>query len=454
MSRTVLAPLTSVLLLLPLLAGCSADEPGARGDGTPTTAAPSASAVASEEPAPKPLLIGAFRYVSPCRLLGPDDVREIYGKPGPYADITQEGIDSPQPVYPNGREVDSQCWYRFDDKANTSVQLYVDQYPSKRAARKAFASTLRLGRGTLSKQIERDLRKDSPLADVLRGLLEIQKENEAKGGGVRTPAIGEDIAFVSGRGWFEALRGNLVLRLKRSQYQGTPFDAVSIKGTVQQTQEAFRRIDERLADPDLDQTRVDSWWPDTAADGWAPFARVCDVLDDEAMATATGRAVPDTVTDESVVLKPKVRLRRNHLPGSRSVSNRCERRQREPGSDENAMYGDLQIWYTPPGHTGGELLDGAFVRTISGVQAEGDVTIDQWRSQGYLTDIDVKGADKAYTLTSEPDGKHDRWIAAQVGDRVLVLDVSEFGDKSVSVPLGQLLAAMEVAIANLEDATP
>jgi len=452
MLRTALAPLATTLLLLPLVAACSSDEPTA--DRTPTpsgkgTAEPGPTAT----PEPAPLTVGSFRYVSPCRLLGPDDVLELYAKPGPYADIAQEGIDSPEPADPLGNPVETQCWYRLSDKANTSVHLYADQYPSEQAARKEFRRTLRLGRGTLSKQIERDLRHDSPLADVLRALLEVQRENEAKGGGVLTPAIGEDISYVAGRGWFQALRGNLVIRLERSQYDSSPFDATSIRGTVKQSREAFARIDARLADPDLDQTRIDPWWPTTKADGWAPFARVCDVLDDEVMALGTGRTTPDTLSEEGVLLRPQARYRRNSRPGSRAVSNRCERRQAGVADGETAMYADLQIWYAPPGYSGRELLDGAFVRAISGVDAEAKVSVDQWRSQGYLSDIDVAGADRAYTLTSEPDGKSDRWIAAQVDERVLILDISEYGDQSVSVPLGQLLAAMEAALARLEDAT-
>lgn len=416
----------ALVMTLPLLSCGTGGEDGPGGE--PSKEESSASAGTTSSPAPPAITVGTQPYASPCRLLTGQDVTEIYGKLGPYADFDEEGVDAPQPADEYGRPVDSACSYRFDDRDNTTVALQVDQYPSAAHAEKDFRSTIRLGRGSLSRQIERDLRKDSPLADVLRALLEIQRENEAKDGGVPAPAIGEDILYVPGRGWFEALRGNVIIRLERRQFESNPFDATHLKGTVRQTKTAFERIDARLADLADDQTPADPWWPSNEGNGWPRPLRPCDLLDAEVLHGVSGRTTPDVLLSTALTLRPEVRLKRNSRPGARAVTNSCERRQPTAG-DGPTTYAELEVWYAPPGHTGAEVLDGALIRTISGVNAEATETVEGWREQGFLNDVSIEGADKAYVVsTTQDDGENYAWLAAQVGEHVLIVSAFDFVD--------------------------
>jgi hypothetical protein len=452
-NRTIAA-----LSLLLVLTGCTsgnseaeASDRSRTGDGQTTSRA--ASEKSSEEPEPEPLMLGTQRYVSPCRLLPPDDVTRVYGDPGKYASFRQEVVEKSvsaaemrsisQTV---GGAVSTRCSYSYDDRAETSISLEVDQYASPRLALHRWKRIKRLGTGLESRQLAR---QSAP-----EWLRQMAAENEASQGGAPAKGLDPSILFVPGRTNFVGVRGNLLITVERKSYAGSVFEGNKVKGTLASTRKAFRLIYQHADDTSLDQSPLPPWWEQE--EGWPEFLDACRVFDDEAMVASAGLPTEDIET-ASVLRDPDTRIARNSKPAWKAVHNECNRTaRRERRVLADYWHGDLELWYAAPGDTGPELLEGFVVRNLIDEKAQDKYRLRHLLAAKVLRPLEVEGAESAYLFDYRKGGDRYGWIVGNVGPYVFQLDVSRSKRKGFgSVPMSEqrLVAGAEHVAANIKAET-
>jgi hypothetical protein len=442
----------AALSLLLVLTGCSTGDteaggskPSGRDDGESSSR--SDSQKSSEEP--EPIMLGTQRYVSPCRLLPPEDVTRIYGDPGKYASFRQETIEKSVSVAEMrsisrtvGGAVSTRCSYSFDDRAETSIYLGVDQYASPRLARHRWKRIKKLGTGLESRQLAQ---RSAP-----EWLQQMAAENEASQGGAPAKGLDPSILFVPGRTNFVGIRRNLLITVERKSYAGSVFEGNKVKGTLASTRQAFRRIYQHADDTILDQTPVPSWWEQE--EGWPTFLDACRVFDDDAMVASAGRPTHDIET-LSVLRDPDTRIARNTKPAWKAVHNECNRNARvERSVGNDYWHGNLELWYAAPGDTGAELLEGFVVRNLIDEKSQDKYRLRHLVAAKVLRPVEVEGAEAAYVFDYRKDGARYGWIVGNVGPYVFQLDVSRSRRKGFgTVPMkeNRLVAGAERVAANI-----
>ena len=448
-----------VLALALSISGCGGNggekEQGA-GDAPGTSAKKAADGAEGEEE-PEPLMLGTQRYVSPCRLLGPDEVTQIYGDPGPYANFIQEVVEDSIPVAEMqaigqtiGGRVRTVCRYSYDNADETSISLEVEQFPSPAAAMDRWKRIKRLGTGIESRQMERE-----GTLPGLGFLIEWAKENEANAGGDPVKGLDSSILFVAGKTHFTGVRNNLLLTLARKDYAGVAFEPKEVRGALSATRQAFDTIYGHADDAELDQSAVPSYWEQV--DGWPTFLDACEVFDQEAMKVATGH-VDREAESSSVLRDPAARLPRNSRPAFQAVFDTCRRaaRVKQPGQVLSRSWNGMgEVWYPPPGETGEDIIDGVVLRKLLDPKNQDQYTIEDLIKGKVLREVTVEGSEKAYIFENRYRGLHFGWLLASVGDYVLRLDASRpSGKKTYDNSLmgeNYLVAGAEVMAANIAE---
>lgn len=451
------AALTVSLVLL--LSACASDDSGAaKGPGG---AEGSGTSSAEATPEPEPLVLGDQRYRMPCRLLGPADVRKVYGDLGPYATFGEEGREvgqTSEEMTQVGRTVagavKDRCSYSFSDERRSTLTVEVAQYASASLARKAWKRTRRLGTGKESEELSR--------RSAAQWLVDLTRENERDLGGVPVPGLDSSVLYVENYGHFVGVHDNLVLTVARKTYAGgNPFTPKSVRGDLRRMRQVFDTLYERADDPDLDQAPAPAGWDQPT--GWPAFVRPCAVFDDEVMEAATGRrSSRGEFTSDSTFLSPETRQRRNRLPAFQAVDNSCERTARR----ETKRVGlprtwqlKGEVWYAAPGTTGEDLLRGLPIRKLYKPDDQDRYDVDDLVKATALRVVDVPGADAAYLFDYRvPEFGRIGWIMASRGDRVVFLDPEQparnkrknaFLD-SDPVPPQRMVAAAAKALENLD----
>jgi hypothetical protein len=442
----------AALSLLLVFTGCSsgsneADASKGDGKGDGQTTSRSGSEKAAEEP--EPLMFGTQRYVSPCRLLPPEDVARVYGDPGKYANFRQETREKSistaemraisQTV---GGAVSTRCSYSYDDRAESSIYLEVDQYASPRLALKAWKRIKKLGTGLESRRLAQ---QSAP-----EWLRQMAAENEASMGGAPAKGLDPSILFVPGRTNFVGVRGNLLVTVQRKSYAGSVFEGNQVKGTLASTRKAFRLIYRNADDTSLDQSPVPPWWEQE--EGWPRFLDPCAVFDDEAMVASSGRHTEKFETD-SVLRDPDTRIARNSKPAWKAVHNECNRTARQERRVlDDYWHGDLELWYAAPGDTGRELLEGFVVRNLIDEKAQDKYRLRHLLAAKVLREVEVEGAESAYLFDYRKGGDRYGWIVGNVGPYLFQLDVTRSKRKGFgTIPMSQdrLVVGAEHVAANI-----
>ena len=444
----------SRMTLLGCLLALAACGGGADGHGQRDPAGAKRSPTASSAPKPEPILLGTQRYASPCRLLDSEDVVRIYGDPGPYAYFTQrfleKSISQARMRSITGTvaaSVPTTCRYVFDDKAQTAIDLTVDQYVSPAAARRQWRSIKHLGKGIDSKQLADESGPE--------WLIKLARENEASMGGVPVRELDPSILFVAGKTQFTGVRRNLVLTVSRKSYAGSFFEPKQLKDALRTTREVFGRIYAKVDDQQLEQVATPVWWGQPQ--GWPEFLDPCAVFDDTVMRAATGHGTVQ-VESTSVARDPDTRIRRNTKPGDQAVYNECLRTARVKAHRRTkaSWTGTVQLVYGAPGDTGQALLDGVVLRRFFKIEAKAKYSIADVVKAKLLHPVKIPGADAAYLFQNTYKGHTFGWIAVNVGPYVAVVDITrmdglELDSHQVS-RAARLSAAASVA-ANIRKAT-
>ena len=435
-----------------LLTGCggiggdAGSSQGSKGGEAPKGASGSVPAE------PKPMMLGTQRYVSPCRLLPPEDVVSAYGNPGKYAHFRQETVEKPMSTAQMravsstvGGAISTRCHYSYDDRADSTITLQVDQFASPKHALRRWKRIKRLGTGLESRKLAKE--------SAPEWLRQMVKENEASMGGTPAKGLDPSILFVPGRTNFLGVRGNLLLTLERKSYAGSFFEGNSVKGTLASTRKAFRQVYRHADDTSLDQSTLPPWWEQE--DGWPEFLDPCRIFDDEAMVASAGRH-SKKIESSSVLRDPDTRIARNNKPGWKAVSNDCNRtasRERRIMSDY--WHGELELWYAAPGDTGKQLLEGFVVRTLFDEKAEKKYGLSDLVAAKVLRPVEVEGAEAAYLFDYRKGGSRYGWLVGNVGPYVFQLDVTRSKRKGFgSIPMGRarLVAGAERVVANIKAA--
>lgn len=449
----ITTPLTGLALGLLLLTGCGGNDtaeppPKSSGAGSPSTET-------SADKGPEPVLLGSQRYTSPCRLLPTEELISIYGATGPYASVDQEIIEDSVPAAEMreinrsvGSAVDSKCLYRFDNRAETTVTLEVDQYSSPGRALRAWKRTKRLGTGIESKQLAGQ--------PDFEWLLEMVRENEASMGGVPVRGLDPTVLFVAGKTNFVGVRRNLVVTLTRGDYAGRAFMPKQVKGTLAATRRAFRAVYAHIDEPELDQSPAPARWDQP--DRWPTFLEPCEILDAETATIATTRAEIKKVEVSSTPRDPDTRIQRNDTPGGRSVSNTCNRMTSLQRSRTRTDYfhTDLELIYLAPGDKEEDLLESWLVRRNVKEEARAKVGLPQLVQAKVVRATEVEGADQAYVFEYKRSGLHYSYILVRTGPYVFKLDATASKPKdlgTVPVPEAKLVAASKKVVAHIKAAT-
>lgn len=303
----------ALLLAAGTLAACDGggdEKPDAKGTkGASASASPSESGgtetIGAElttvaEPA-TPIMVGANRYVSPCRVLTTADVQRIFPRAmRAGADVTQEYLDT-SPSKAMLRRDDgvaaTRCHYYFSDEAKRYLEVEVDQYAKPKTARKAWEHIRYLGTGKDSASLEGE--------EELAWLAQLARDNERDIGG-RLVDGAPHLLYVPGHHDFVTYAGSTLVRLRLDTVVGAfedkPLTPKQYAKQAPQMAKAARIVQRNATDRTLSQAPASTIIGPEKTVGTTPYLEPCQVLDTALATEIVGHAPNQIVTTESLDL--------------------------------------------------------------------------------------------------------------------------------------------------------